>query len=240
MALPPITPGMVASAAPTLMSSVGPEATKSLTASGPALTDAAIKLIPGPLEKQMMQEYESIRALTAGGGGGLTTSQEDALRGAAEARTARTKRGLWQQLNRGKDVLGGEGGQKWEAYRTLGREAEGEEAQEKSRIRESSLNLAVKFREFASRLRAQLMAKKAADAEGAIAAWNRVQGVPTGSPEADREAAELQREQLTATGEAWRDYRAGQSAQAEANAKEALLEQEAEALAAQQALGSEA
>lgn len=145
-----------------------------------------VALIPGKYEKEQKKEYEAIRARVAAGKGGMTASELAKRRGAAEASTGRAKANLAAQMSRGAAAGGGAGGQAFEQMRQSSRELEGKELQEKSDIRKQDLDQAVKLREYANKLRNQMMAQKAEALGMGIEAYQEMEPALTAAGETVR------------------------------------------------------
>lgn len=150
----------------------------------------AVKLgaavIPGKLEREQKKEYKAIRARVAAGKGGMSATELAKHRGVAESSTARAKANLASQMSRGASSAGGVGGQAFEQMRQSSRALEGKELQEKSDIRKQDLDQAVKLREYANKLRNQMMAQKAEALGMGIEAYQEMEPALTAAGETIR------------------------------------------------------
>ena len=171
----------------------------------PGAIQTATALIPGKYEKQQEKEYEGIQAQVAGGKGGLKDWRKKREEGAIAARGAKARAAMAAKFGRGSAVMGGAGGVPFQQLQEFAKTTFGREAQERSKLREADLAMAVKLREYANNLRNQIMARKREDAALATEGVGKMMGIPTGSPEADILAAQQQQDALQAAGQAKRD-----------------------------------
>ena len=162
----------------------------------PGAVQTATALIPGELEKEQKKEYEGIRALVAKGKGGLEDWRKKREEGEIAARGAKARAAMAAKFGRGSAVMGGAGGVPFQQLQEFAKTTFGREAQERSKLREADLAMAVKLREYANNLRNQIMARKREDAALATEGVGKMMGIPTGSPEADIAAANQQQQRL--------------------------------------------